>query len=129
MHFHFREHYEAFSRLTQYPKFCHGLSQFQHNPRAILSLPVERGVVSAQAINELLPEGMTLFVDETAAFCSEHLQAVEPRDFFRKLVHDPDVQIPLLLTGMDPSLKYDVGYVAYEHLRTAVDLKFGSEAV
>jgi hypothetical protein len=115
--------------MTQYPKFCYGLSQFQHNPRGILNVPTEQGVVSAQAINELLPEGMTLFVDETVAYFSEHLQAVEPRDFFHKLIYDPDVQIPLLLIVVDPSLNDDVVCVAYQQLRTAMDRKFGSEAV
>jgi hypothetical protein len=54
-------------------------------------------VVSAHAINQLLPDGMTLFVDETVAYFGEHLQAIDPQAFFKKLMYDPDVQIPLLV--------------------------------
>lgn len=129
MHSHFAEHYQAFQRMTQYPKFCHGLSQFQHNPRGILNVPVEQGVVSAQAINQFLPDGMTLLVDETVAYFAEQLQAIEPRDFFKKLIYDPDIQIPLLVIIADPRLKDDVVCVAYRELKTAVDRKLGSQAV
>ncbi len=48
MHAHFREQYPRFESLTRYPKFCHGLSQFQHNPRGILLGPVEQGVITSQ---------------------------------------------------------------------------------
>jgi hypothetical protein len=129
MYCHGPEHYDVFQRLTQYPKFCHGLSQFQHNPRGILDVPVEQGVVAAKAVNQLLPDGMTLFVDETVAFFAEHLQSIEPRTFFKTLMYDPDVQIPLLVIIADPSLKDNVVCVAYQELRAAVDRKLGSKAV
>jgi hypothetical protein len=129
MHSHCPEHYQVFHGMTQYPKLCHGLSQFQHNPRGIINVPVEQGVVSEQVINQLLPDGMTLFVDETVAYFAAHLQAIEPRDFFEKLLSDPDVQIPLLLIVLDPGLKDDVVCVAYQELRAAVDKKLGSKAV
>lgn len=61
MHAHFRSAYAQFEALTRYPKFCHGLSQFQHNPRAILTVPVEQGAVRSSEIRDLLPAGMALF--------------------------------------------------------------------
>jgi hypothetical protein len=64
MYTHFRSDYPKFQGLTRYPKFCHGLSQFQYNPRGILTAPVAQRIVSALAVRELLAEGMTLFVDE-----------------------------------------------------------------
>ena len=41
MHSHYPSHYSRFEELTRYPKFCHGLGQFQKNPRAILSVPAD----------------------------------------------------------------------------------------
>lgn len=128
MYSHFAKHYQVFHRMTQYPKFCHGLSQFQHNPRGILNVPVEQGLISANAINQLLPDGMTLFVDETVTYFAEHLQTVEPQEFFEKLMYDPDVQIPLLLVMVNPSLKDDVVCVAYQELSKAIDRVLGSKA-
>lgn len=49
MHAHFPAHHSKFERLTRYPKFCYGLGQFHKNPRAILTTPIESGMVRKSA--------------------------------------------------------------------------------
>jgi len=90
MHAHFRGQYAQFESLTRYPKFCHGLSQFQHNPRGVLLGPVEQGVVARQDVLDLLPVGMTLFVDEVAEFFCDHMPEVKASAFFEKLIWEPN---------------------------------------
>lgn len=121
MHAHFRADYQQFEQLTQYPKFCHGLGQFHHNPRAILSVPVQKGMVNKREIEKLLPDGMKLFVDEVVDFLDEHMRNITPSDFFDKLIHDPDIEIPLLVVVADPGMKEDVVVKAHEALRSAVE--------
>lgn len=120
MYTHFRSRYAPFEALTRYPKFCHGLSQFQHNPRAILATPVDQGAVDAQQILAGLPDGMALFVDEVIEFLRDHMPEVAAAAFFDALLTDPDIQIPELLVMVDPKLKTDVVVVAYRELRAAV---------
>lgn len=57
MYTHFRTDYARFEELTRYPKFCHGLGQFQKNPRAILLTPLERGMVNKDKLVKELPAG------------------------------------------------------------------------
>ena len=121
MHAHAREQYPRFAALTRYPKFCHGLGQFQQNPRAILVSPVERGLVSPEGVRAILPAGMELFVEEVLAFFRDHMPEVDPRAFFERLVFDPDVQIPELLVLARPELRDDVAVVAYRELRRILD--------
>ena len=116
MHFHFREHYQEFASLTKYPKFCHGLSQFHHNPRGILLAPIEQGVIPDQDVKNLIPAGMTLFVDEVVDFLQSHMPQIQPTTFFQALLYDPDVQIPLILKAIDPELKNDVVSITYDAL-------------
>jgi len=123
MHAHFRPHYEAFSNLTNYPKFCHGLGQFHLNPRAILAVPVERGVVVEQEVKELLAAGMALMVEEVVDFFEKHMPQIAPTDFISALVHDPDVQILGISKALIPELANDVGCVAYEALYEAAERK------
>jgi hypothetical protein len=85
MHAHFRTDYQQFEQLTRYPKFCHGLGQFQKNPRAILSVPVEKGIVNQEEIEKTLPDGMELFAKEVVDFFQQHMQNINPTDFFEKL--------------------------------------------
>jgi hypothetical protein len=121
MHAHFRSTYARFEGLTRYPKFCHGLSQFQHNPRAILTTPVEQGVVPAREVLDLLPPGMALFVSEVIEFLRDHMPDISPAVFFDRLLNDPDVELPVsLLSLLNPDMEEDVGCVAYKELRAAV---------
>ena len=78
----FREHYPEFASLTKYPKFCHGLEQFHLNPRGFLLAPIERGVIPAQDVKNLLPDGMILFVDEVVNFLQSHLPQIQPTALF-----------------------------------------------
>ncbi len=120
MYSHYPERYNQFEQLTRYPKFCHGLGQFQKNPRGILSVPVGKGIVAASEIEIHLSEGMGLFVDEVASFFTEHMPDMDTEEFFNRLIYDPDVQIPELLVMVNESLKNDVVYKAYKALRAAV---------
>ena len=123
MHAHFWKHYQRFEPLTRYPKFCHGLGQFQKNPRDISLSPIEKGLVRKKEIDGLLEEGMSLFVDEVVDFCKIHMPEMDVHNFFNKLIFDPDVQIPLIVVLANPDLKHDTGYLAYEALKKAVDKK------
>ena len=123
MHAHFWKHYQRFEFLTQYPKFCHGLGQFQKNPRDILLSPIEKGLVRKEEIDGLLEKGMYLFVDEVVDFCKIYMPEIDVQDFFDKLIYDPDVQIPLIVVLSDPDLKRDTGYLVYEALKKAVEEK------
>jgi hypothetical protein len=97
------------------------LGQFQKNPRAILSVPVEKGIVNQEKIEKTLPDGMELFVKEVVDFFQQHMQNINPTDFFEKLIYDSDVQIPLLIVMINPEMKEDIVVKAYEALRGAVD--------
>lgn len=123
MHAHFRQHYREFANLTKYPKFCHGLGQFHHNPRGILSVPVDQGIVAAQDVKDLLPAGMILLVDEVVDFFKKHMPQIEPSDFFLALVYDPDVQVLGIFSLMNPELANDVVHVAYDALYEAAERK------
>ena len=123
MHAHFRMYYSKFESLTRYPKFCHGLGQFQKNPRNILLAPIERGMVKKQEIDGLLKDGMLLFVDEVVDFFTRHMPEIMPEQFFDKLLYDPDVQIPLIVILANPDMKTDTGVIAYEALKQAVEEK------
>jgi hypothetical protein len=120
MHAHFRAVYAKFESLTRYPKFCHGLGQFQKNPRQILDVPVERGLVSCDQLGGLIPSGMKLFVEEIIDFSERHMPELDPESFFEKLIHDSDVQIPLLVTMVDPTVKETPAWKAYDALRKTV---------
>jgi hypothetical protein len=120
MHSHYLASYRHFEQLTRYPKFCHGLGQFQKNPRAILSVPVDKGLVDVSDIETHLSDGMKLFVDEVATFFPKHMPSIETADFLDRLIYDPDVQIPEILVMVNESLKNDVVYKAYKALRAAV---------
>ena len=125
---HFPMLYPRFEGLAQYPKFCHGLGQFQKNPRELLDTPAETGLVTEEALVKVIPEGMKLFVQEVIEFSARHLPELEPSDFFEKLVHDRDVQIPLIVPLLDPSVKNRPAWVAYDSLRNAVAATFPKSA-
>lgn len=120
MHAHFRPLHAKFERLTRYPKFCHGLGQFQKNPRQILDVPVERGFVSSEQLHGLIRSGMDLFVEEIINFSERHMPELTPQIFFEKLIHDSDVQIPLLVTMVDPTIKETPAWKACDALRKSV---------
>ncbi len=124
VHEHYPHLHTQFEQLTRYPKFCHGLGQFQKNPREILDTPVERGFVSAALMAEAIPAGMQLFVDEVVDFATTHMPELKPSEFFEHLLCDPDVQIPLIVVMADPKLKECPAWKAYESLRLAVATKF-----
>ena len=123
MYTHFHADYKRFAQLTQYPKFCHGLGQFQKNPRELLFIPVEKKMVNKDKIEKELSPGMELFVDEVVDFFQKYMTYIEPADFFDKLLYDSDVQIPLLIVMINPEMKDDIVVQAYEALRAAVEKK------
>lgn len=120
MYTHYRSDYQRFEKLTQYPKFCHGLGQFQKNPRELLLVPVKKGMIDNRAMEKEMPAGMELFVDEVNDFFKNYMTNVNPSEFFDKLIHDPDVQIPTLIAMINPGMKEDIVVQAYESLRAAV---------
>jgi hypothetical protein len=121
MHANFRSHYEEFESLTKYPKFCHGLDQFQKNPRALLYVPVDKSFVDKTEMGQHLKAGMRLFVAEVKSFFEQHLPQVSYSEFLEKLIYDRDVQIPKLTVLVDPSVKENIDYIAYEALVEATE--------
>ena len=124
MHAHFRAYYPTFESLTRYPKFCHGLGQFQKNPRGILLYPIERGLIRQTEIEGVLNSGMHLFVAEVAGFFQSYMSSVTPQRFFDKLLYDPDVKIPLIVVLLNPDMQNDIEVKTYNALRKAVDEKY-----
>jgi len=127
MYTHYREYYQHFAILTQYPKFCHGLGQFQKNPRELLHVPVQKGMVDKSAMEKEFPSGMELFVDEVLDFFKNHMSNIDPAEFFDKLIYDSDVQIPLLVVMVNPEMKNDIVVKAYDSLREAIEKKIGKK--
>ncbi|CAN5548495.1 hypothetical protein BH20VER3_BH20VER3_02180 [soil metagenome] len=127
MHAHFPALYAKFERLTRYPKFCHGLGQFQKNPREILDVPIEKGLVSLDDLTSVTSNAMELFVDEVLDFSQHHMPELNPKSFFEKLIYDPDVQIPLLVVMADPTVKEMPAWRAYESLRETVSNRWSRE--
>jgi hypothetical protein len=84
MYAYFPTHYSKFERLTRYPKFCHGLGQFHKNPRAILATPIERGMVTKSALDDILRDGMNLFVAEVVSFFRESMPEIAASDFSQR---------------------------------------------
>jgi hypothetical protein len=111
MYANFRWLYPRFEELTRYPKFCHGLGQFHRNPRELLDTPADTGLVTAAALAEAIPEGMRLFVDELIDFSERHMPELEPAYFFQTLLDDPDVQIPLLIPILEPSIRQQPAWI------------------
>jgi hypothetical protein len=123
MHTHFRSDYDRFAQLTQYPKYCHGLGQVQKNPRELLLVPVQKGMVDKAKMENELSDGMELFIDEVVDFFQNYMSHIDPADFFDKLIYDADVQIPLLIVIINPEMKNDIVVQAYDALRAAVEKK------
>ena len=121
MHEHFRGAYSRFENLTRYPKFCHGLGQFQKNPRAILSTPNEKRLVDSVELENYCQAAMDLFVDEVVSFFREHMHDISASEFFDKLIYDRDVQIPEIFVALDPTTKDRIEYKAYRALRQSVE--------
>lgn len=121
MHEHYRGAYSRFENLTRYPKFCHGLCQFQKNPREILTTPSEKGLVDSDALANCCQSAMDLFVDEVVSFFREYMPEISASEFFENLIYDPDVQIPEIFVALDPTTRDRIEYKTYRALRQAVE--------
>jgi hypothetical protein len=92
MHSHFGQWHHEFERLTLYPKFRVGLGHPAHlNPIFVFTVPIERKLVLESDIRALIPDGMSLFVDETDDFFRHHMPQITASQFFERLLADPDV--------------------------------------
>jgi len=92
MHTNFYFESRSFEELTRYSKFRVGLGHLAHlNPVLIFETPIHHGFVSQDAIREIIPEMMKLFVDETASFFREHMPQIREKDFSDRILADPDV--------------------------------------
>lgn len=92
VHTHFCSESRRFEDLTRYPKFRVGLGHPAHlNPVMIFETPIHRGLVAEDAVRRVIPEAMTLFVDETFSFFRDHMPQIQGQDFFDRLLADPDV--------------------------------------
>ena len=81
------------------------------------------GGFAHRTLKELLPAGMSLFVDEVIEFFNKHMPQIDPSDFFSELIFDPDVQIIGILELLNPELADDVVHVAYNALYEAAERK------
>jgi len=92
MHTHFYFESRRFEELTRYPKFRVGLGHPLHmNPVLIFEIPIHRQLVSGDAVREIVPEMMDLFVAECASFFRDHMPEIKAQDFFDRLLADPDI--------------------------------------
>jgi len=92
MHTHFYFESRRFEELTRYPKFRVGLGHPAHlNPILVFEIPIDRQLVSGDAVREIIPEAMDLFVAETATFFRDHMPEINEQSFFEGLLADPDV--------------------------------------
>jgi hypothetical protein len=92
MHTHFNFASRRFEELTRYPKFRVGLGHAAHmNPVLIFEVPIHHRHVSEAAVQQVVPEAMNLFVDETASFFRDHMPEIRAQDFFDRLLADPDI--------------------------------------
>jgi hypothetical protein len=81
-----------FEELTRYPKFRVGLGHPAHlNPVLIFEVPIDRQLVSGDAVREIIPETMDLFVAETGSFFRDHMAEISAQEFFDRLLADPDI--------------------------------------
>ena len=92
MHTHFYFASRLCEELTRYPKFRVGLGHPLHmNPVLIFEIPIHRQLVSEDAVREIIPKAMDLFVAETASFFRDHMPEMNAEDFFECLLADPDI--------------------------------------
>jgi len=61
------------------------------NPILIFESPIHHGLVTEESIRQLIPEAMALFVDETGSFFRDYMPQMSAKDFFSRLLADPDV--------------------------------------
>jgi hypothetical protein len=61
------------------------------NPVLIFEVPIHHRHVSEAAVQQVVPEAMNLFVDETASFFRDHMPEIRAQDFFDRLLADPDI--------------------------------------
>jgi hypothetical protein len=61
------------------------------NPILIFEKPIHHSYVSADAIHQIIPEAIRLFVEETSSFFRDHMPEIQAADFFSRLLGDPDV--------------------------------------
>jgi hypothetical protein len=61
------------------------------NPVLILTVPIQHHLVSEDAIRQIIPEAMTLFVNETVSFFRDHMPEIRAADFFTRILADPDI--------------------------------------
>lgn len=124
MYTYYPSSYTYFEKLTIYPKFCHGLGQFHKNPQFILSAPIDQSFVEFSSIETHLQDGMNLFVDEVDTFFEKYMPVIEVEDFFKKLIYDPDIQIPELVVIVNKEIKNDIVYKVYKAIKVAVNEKY-----
>lgn len=120
MHAHHRSQYDTFERLTRHPKFCRGLGQFQRGPREILAVPVAQRLVDREELHSRLAAGLDVFVAEARSFFRDHMPMISAADFFERLCHDPDVQIPANFASPGGRVAASVEYRVSRELREAV---------
>jgi hypothetical protein len=56
-------------------------------------------------------------------FFQNYMNHINSAEFFKELIYDSDVQIPLLIVMINPEMKDNIVVQAYEALRAAVDKK------
>lgn len=121
MHAHFLLWYTEFEKLTMYPKFRLGLGHPAYlNPTRILEDPIRCSLVAESDIRALIPEGMSLFVEETDDFSKRHMPQIAASDFFERILSDPDVAPGYHDDSAGNAGRVPLRLVVARELRTAV---------
>ncbi len=81
-------------------------------------------LVNQEELESILNDGMDLFVDEVTDFFQRYMPHIKAETFFKKLIYDPDIQIPLIIILAGESLKEDIVFKAYDKLKNSVNKRF-----
>ena len=83
-------------------------------------------MVNQEELESLLQPGMELFIDEVIDFFQRYMPQIKAEAFFKILIYDPDVQIPLIFTLVDANLRDDIVFRTCEALKTEVQNRFSN---
>lgn len=115
---HFQEHYQEFRNKTNYPKFgWSGFGPHYENPRKLIEIPLEKGLIDRTDIEANLKEYIELFVEECDRFftqmnfpfsTSEFIDAFLNDKAFIISEEDTGTMIELILRKMKSSKKSEI---------------------
>jgi hypothetical protein len=117
----YRDQYEQFARLTQYPHLVN-MRWNNINPLWALIEPLRTGQATTTIHYLLVPAAMKLYVEEVRYFFARFMPQIDATELFRRLLEDQDVKNPAFLQGEE---ERQVAQDLYEVLSAAVNVGHG----